>query len=498
MPHKKRIFKINFGFFIKLLIFLTVIYFFRPWFHGFFMFFYRYPIFIELVVLWIILNKFLLRKKKKRDKEVGVTTISAPDIVKFSFSFILLFAFMMGGSLFSSIIAPVHVVNELNYNSINELPETNENIRLMPFDVAYRYSKDSLQLSQFKLGTGNIAMIDDSLSWMFPLVPDGAVIQFTLKNKGIVHVDATTQEKTSNMVWKDLNTGEGMLVFDNLDWNIYKSKYFIDTDYPYYLPYEDDIYTVVSVISYSFHQKFGLLYTVPRFGGVFLINSGGEMEFLNPEEASNNEILKENRIFPENLARFYIGSYVYNKGIINRFFIHKDQIDIQDVSGTNKQPFLMYTSDGLKWFISTEPYGESHGVFKIFLVDAVSGKIDMYELPLDETLTGPIKARDFVRKSNPLVDWNRFRMIEPLPFITNNILYWKVVVIPGDAAGIAYHAFVDARTNDVFELHTDKEVEEFIKTGVKVIETPEEESKEEIVSEIRERLEEIEGLVERL
>lgn len=498
MPRKKRILRINLEFIIKLLLVLIVVYYFRPWFHSFFMFFYRYPIFVELFVLWIILHKVLVGRRVKKDKEVGISVVGPVNVLKFGLSFTLLFVFLTGGSLFSSIITQVHLVNELNYNSIGNLPETRENIRLMPFDVAYRYSKDSLQLSQFRLGTGNIALIDGSLSWMFPLVPDGAVIQFTLKNKGIVRVDATTQEKTSKMVWKDLNAGEGMQVFDNLDWRIYKSKYFIDLDYPYYIPYEDDIYTVISVISYSFHQKFGLLYTVPRFGGVLLISSNGEVEFLSPEEASNNKILKKNRIFPENLARFYIESYVFNKGVINRFLIHENQIDIQDVSGTNRQPFLMDTSDGLKWFISTEPYGSSHGVFKIFLVDAVSGKIAMYELPLDETLTGPIKASDFVRKANPIVDWSRFRMVEPLPFVTNNILYWKVVVIPGDAAGIAYQAFVDSRTNDVFELHTDEEIKQFVKTGVKKVEVPKEESKEETIGKIKEKLGEIEGLVEKL
>jgi hypothetical protein len=300
------------------------------------------------------------------------------------------------------------------------------------------------------------------------------------------------------MVWRDLQIGEGMQITDNLFWNIYKKKYWIDIDDPYYVTYGDDIYTVVSVISYSFHNWFGLLYTVPHFEGVFLINSNGEIEFLTPEEAARSEVLSGNRIFPEKLARFYVESYALKKGVINYFFIHEDQIDIQDVSRRNKQPFLMDTEDGLKWFISTEPYGESHGIFKIFLVDAITGRIDMYELPENETLTGPIKACDFVRRSNPIVDWTRFTMVEPLPFITNGTLWWKIAVIPVDAAGIAYQAFVNSKTNEVVELKDEAEIREFVNLGRIRKEEEIIGDKAEIVRKIKEKLAEIEELLKKL
>lgn len=498
-------FSFDMGFVPKIMTILLLVAFlwlFKPWFHELFMVLYINPIIVELVIIWFILHKIMLRNKKKKthiETELGTKTIIDPRyVMKMVGSVFILVIFLIGGFMFASIMPQVHVVKELKYNSIDTLPETKENIRLMPLEVAYRYSRDSLQLSQYKLGTVNIALINGSMAWTFPLIPDGAIIQFTLKNKGMIFVDATTQERNSQMVQKDLNIGEGMQVFDNLWWNLYKTKYLVNVDDPYYVPYNDDVYTVVSAVSYSFHNYLGLFYTVPEFGGVFLVGSDGNVFFLTPEQARYHSVLKDNRIFPEDLTRFYIESYKYNRGVINRFIIHEDQIAIRDVVSYNRQPYLMDTDEGLKWFISTEPQGESHGVFKIFLTDAITGKIEMFELSIEEPLTGPLKATDFVRRANPLVDWTRFKIVEPLPFIANNILYWKVVVIPNDAAGIAYQAFVNSKTNEVVQAESDEEIQMFIQSGVPEKEIPKVEGKEDTIKEIKEKLKEIEELIKKL
>ncbi len=496
--------KINIIGLIPLLIILGLIWYFRPWFHSTFMFFYTNPIFIEVIVVWFVIHKLFLGSRKRSRQfliEGMETPVDTAPMMKFFTSIFVLLLLLSGTALFTSLMPQLHLVNELEYNKINELPETKENIRLMPFEVAYRFSRDSLQLSQYKLGTENIALINGSMAWMFPLIPDGTVIQFTLKNKGMVYVDATTQERNSQLVEKSLQTGEGMQIFDNLWWNLYKKKYRVDLDFPYYVVYNDDVYAVVSVISYSFHNYFGLLYTVPRFEGVFLVDSNGDMDFLTPEQAKDNPVISGNRILPENLARYYTEVYKYHKGVINRFVIHEDQIEVRDVptfARSNKQPYLMSTDEGLKWFISTEPSGESRGVFKIFLIDAITGRIELFELSIEETLTGPVRATDFVRRANPLVDWTRFKIVEPLPFITDSVLYWKVVVIPNDAAGIAYQAFVNSKTNDVVQADTDADVVAFVQSGIIVEEPVKEETREGTVKEIKEKLKELEGLVQKL
>lgn len=490
---------------ILVLILAVLVWYFRPWFHGILMSIYKTPIIIELLFVLSLLYIFVFKKRKTKIK---IRTLKSGELAAKEMNFsvamlMMMMIFMMFSPIFSSLMPQLHLVNELNYKTIENLPETRENIRLMPYEVAYRYSKDSLQLSQYKLGTENIANVDGNLSWMFPLTPDGFVLEFMLKNKGVIFVDATTQKKNTKIVWKDLSVGEGMQVTDNLWWNVYKKKYWIDLDDPFYLVHNEELYTVIPAISYSYHHWFGLLYAVPRFEGILMIDSNGNMNFLKPSEARNNPVLSGNRIFPENLARYYVESYVYHKGLINKWFIHDDQIDIEDISSRNRQPFLMETSEGLKWFVSTEPYGESHGIFKIFLVDAEDGSIEKYELPLEETLTGPIKASDFVRRENPIVDWSKFRMIESLPFVTDDTLFWKLAVVPNDAAGIAYQAFVNSKTNEVMEFETDEEIQNFIKSGraaeeIEETEKKEERSEEDVIENIEEKLKEIEELLEDL
>ncbi|MCK4429064.1 MAG: hypothetical protein KAU95_01715, partial [Candidatus Aenigmarchaeota archaeon] len=366
--------------------------------------------------------------------------------------------------------------------------------------VAYRYAKDSLQLAQYKLGTENIVNINNSLSWSFPLVPDGELLQFMIKNKGIVIVDATKQEKNSQIIEKDLEIGEDMQIFDNLYWNLYNERYFVEFDDSYYIYKNDEIYTIIPVISYKHQFYYGLLYTLPEFDGLFIVDSSGKIEFLEPEQAQELELLKDNRIFPDKLARLYVASYAFKNGLINYFFIHEDQTEIQDLD-YNRQPFLLDTEKGLKWFVSTEPYGESHGIFKIFLIDARTGEIGLLELP-GESLTGPIKAAAFVRKSNPIVDWSRFGLAEPLPFFMDSTLYWKVVVVPADSAGIAYQAFVNAETNEVTELNTNEEIINFVKgsyeEGSKDSEEVVKEEGKNVIEQIENKISEIEELLEKL
>ena len=197
-------FSFNLGFMPKLLTLLLlvlVLWLFRPWFHDFFMMFYTNPAVLELIIVWFILHKLMVRGGKKTvsvDTEIGTRIVVNPRyIMRMMGSVSILIIFLIGGFVFANIMPQVYVVNDLDYKNIYTLPETKENIRLMPLEVAYRYSRDSLQLSQYKLGTENIALVNGSMSWMFPLIPDGTIIQFTLKNRGIIFVDATTQERNS-------------------------------------------------------------------------------------------------------------------------------------------------------------------------------------------------------------------------------------------------------------------------------------------------------------
>lgn len=225
------------------------------------------------------------------------------------------------------------------------------------------------------------------------------MISFLRQNKGMIYVDATTEGKNAQQVWNDMAIGEGMQVRDNLYWNILRERFFVSTDDPYYITDGEEIYTVLGAVNYRLQFRWGIAYTIPEFYGVFLVDTQRNGELLTPKEALDYPPLAGNRIFPENLTLTYVEAYEYHLGLINKLFIHEDQIQVQDVrspsSPVNRQPYLMNTVDGLKWFVSTEPYGASHGIFKIFVVDARTGEISIYELPPEKTLTGPVRAIDY-------------------------------------------------------------------------------------------------------
>lgn len=491
-----------------LLLFLFLFWYFRTWFQGLLMFFYIRPVILQVLIITILIHYlFLKRIPFLAKKHSMIVDGNKRETVEYTPAFFLSSTFfiilLIPALLFAGWFRGDYLASNLDYYDRAELPESSQELRLMPYEVAQRYAKDSLQLSQYQLGTENIAMIEDNLNWAFPLVPDGLVIKFLRQNKGVVYINANKQERNSSQVWRDFKIGEGMQIRDNLFWNIYRERYFIETDDTYYLTNGEEIYTVLGAIEYSFKFRKGLLYTVPEFSGVFVVNTSGKIEFFEPEEAEKHPMLKDNRIFPEKLAREYVAAYEFHKGITNKLFIHEDQIEIQDVkspsSKTNKQPYIIATEEGLKWFISAEPYGDSHGVFKIFVVDAQTGKIEIYHLPEDQTLTGPVRAVDYVRRSNPIVDWNRFDSVEPIPFIREGRLYWKLAVIPSDAAGIAYQAFVDSDSNEVFELYEDEDVYKFIQGEEDIEELIDSEgSQEDIMSQIRRKLNEIDELLEQI
>ena len=368
-----------------------------------------------------------------------------------------------------------HLAQTLEVSEIAELPDIEPStVRIMPMAVSQRYAKDALQYPRHKLGTGDIAFVNGTPNWIYGIIPNGPINFFVIKDKGAAYVDMTTSVKNVKITEKDMEIGEGMGIRDWYKWRLYKEKYWIDCEEPYFIPTsEGELYLAVPLVRYEYHWRFPAFYTVPRWAGTALIHSDGDIEFLTPEQALAHPVLKDQKLFPEKLSRYYINSFRYTHGIKNRLFFHEEQLEISEVAEQeNIQPFLVVTKDGPKWFIACEPWGEAYGIFRIYLTDARTGKIQLYERPKVEALTGPVKAIDYVRKQNPIIDWTRMAPVEPIPLIREGRLYWQIKIIPEDAAGIAYTAMVDALTVEVIELKRDEEIRQFIEGVLEIPTTP--------------------------
>jgi hypothetical protein len=425
-----------------LILFIAFIYYFRPWFHEFLIFFYVKPTAIFAIISIILVGIGYLVKKNW--------------MIHTFFTIFILFAVLFS---FSTIIEQKYIVDSTDYSSIDALPEA-KTLRILPEGTAKRYLDDSFRESREKIGTLNIVNFNNTLHWVAPKIPDGTVLYFTQKVNGIMVIDATKTQRSTKIIEKQLEIGEGIGIFDNIYWKLLKEKFFITLGEIYYVYEDDKIITAVPVIDYKF--KFPVM--IPIYTGLFTIQENGQIDFLTPEEVQTNPIFKNNRAYPEKLARFYIDSYKYKHGILNAWFFHKDQIEIADVYGqANHQPFLMPTEQGLKWMIATEPYGKSYGVFKIFLVDALTGNIEVLHLEDEKTLTGPVRVVSYIMQKFPIIDWSSSRIVEPRPYVINKTLYWMLSITPNDYAGIAYTVFVNSETNEVYAFQKDEEIIEFIK-----------------------------------
>ena len=440
-----------------LLVLAFLAWFFRPWLHGIILGLYRYPITAYILILLIAAMLYGVKAKYTRtSKDKMVTSALGVLLV------ILIFVSFFTGALTNTALYREYHPKEVS----SALALSTTNIRILPKATAYRYAVDTIEYARYTLGAPHLTIKSGSPVWAFYIVPDGAWNAIRLKDKGVLFVSMNTTRADIERVENELQVGPNMQIFDNLEWKIYKKHFLIDPDLPRVLHYEGKIYIVVPYISY----RFRVFYTVPKWGGVIIIDEDGNIEDLKPEEALKDPRLKDFPLFPESLTRdiveaqnYWMDSFLSN--IKNLWLYHKNQIELIDVSNQgNRQPFLVIANDGRKyWMTAVEPYGRAHGLAAIYLMDAQSG--EMTQVKFETPLTGPVKAIDYVKKALPTFDWSQFRAVEPIPVFLEGTLWWRIAIIPNTGSGVAKIAFVNAESKDVRIFEKEGDVKDFILTG---------------------------------
>lgn len=449
---------------------LGTIYFIRPLLHPFVMILYKAPLLLQVILIGGT-GKIIQYKYTPQ------TFTQSEDRTKAFYGSLLLalgaILFFAGGVLhgpYSKSIMSEKV--ESNVQEINTLPDVDEKQpRILPRSVAEEYAGNSLQTPRYQLGTSDIAIDDNGTPmWSMPRVPDGTVNYFLLKQNGATFVDMTTQSKQISYSDSKMEIGQKMGILDNLEWNLLKDRYFINYKDPINIQHEGNHFIAVPMIEYNFHFTFPILHTTPEYAGVALVDSSGDIDYLDPVEAKSVEQLSDQRLYPYSLSRYKVDSMQYKNGIINKWFRHEDQLEVADVKGYgNDQPYTVLTKEqGVQQFVATEPYGNANGLFEIWLIDGQTGEPQRLKLNESGGLLGPGKAMNYVRKANSRVNWANaesttgFEPTEPLPVLKNNELYWQIRVVSVDSAGIAFTSFVNADTGDVLTAETDEEVISFL------------------------------------
>ncbi len=465
---------------VVIVLLLAVLgYYFRPLFHDFAMFFYTNPIITFLLLVILIAAGGSLWKAKQKGENVFIKGTNFSPVVSIAIMLLVL-VFIFGAPLLDALKGK-YIYELTEYNKIDEMASTSD-IRIVPLGVASRYLVDSLQKSREKVGNIEILYINNTLMWGAPRIPDGTLLYYTQKVNGLITTKASDLQKNIKLYNQEFPVADGIGFFDNIYWKIYKEKFFVTPDNIIYVfdNESNDFKIIVPFISYKF--KFPVM--VPYFGGVYVIDKEGNIDIYSPEEAAEIDYIKSTWVYPETLARQYVDSYKYNNGIINTWFIHEDQIEIADTYDRfNRQPFLMDTEEGLKWIVAVEPYGQSYGIFKIFFVDAVTGEMELYELGEESSLTGPVRAVDYVKQKFPTIDWYSATIVEPRPYVVDSVLYWMLSITPNDYAGVTYTVFLNSENNEMHAFQTLEEIEDFIRGGI-VVDDDDDNETEEITNEI--------------
>jgi len=379
-------------------------------------------------------------------------------------------------SLLGSPITKVKIYREIasEVRQVTELPETTK-VRYLPLEIALRYGENKVQESEIKLGDIDPIIFEDKFSWVAARVPNGLWRSFSYRADGFALIESDGSVK---MIRQQMKYGEGMYVTDNIIWKLRERKYWIEIPEIYYLLNGEEIIGIAPYLSYRFEFPV----RVPRWGGVFVFHSDGRIEDFTPKQAQQLSYVQRQRIYPEKLARLYVESWTYKNGIRNAWFTHRDQIQIPKINySSNQMPFLIPTSEGPKWMVAAEPWGRAYGIFKIFFVEANTGKIQLYELSKESALIGPNRVWDYVKPAFPMYDWYRetskgstgnILAIEPRPVIKQKKLYWMASLTNLQYGGVSATLLVDAQNpTNILSFKTERDLDEFL-SGAKYI-TPE-------------------------
>jgi hypothetical protein len=439
---------------------LALAWYFRPWLHSLIYGVYATPILPLAAVLGLGVG--LLARRRLGAFVGGRVGLAA------------FFVLLVAGSSVAGLVAGEDLGKATmeRAGAAEELRETDPTKpRVVTKAVASRYASNTLNFPQYRVEGGDVTVRNGTPYWSYALAPDGAFNYYTKRQHGTVLVDMTRQNADVDTVVGDLEKGVGPAFYNNYRFaTLKRANYLVEYDDPFMVVHEGDQYVAVPYTKPEFHWL-PLPYTTPEWGGVVLVDGQGTIEDLSPAEARAHPALQEQKLYPFGLTRERVAATKYRNGIVNTFTAHEDEIEVAPVPGDgNDQPFLVFTESGPEYVVAVEPYGEAQGLKEVWTVDARTGEYEIYTPT--ESLFGARKATDYVRQAARTTDWNRFRPSEPIPVVVDGDLYWEVRVVPSDSSGIAYTAFVNARTTDVHEVSTTADVRAFL-GGAPVESSPE-------------------------
>lgn len=357
---------------------------------------------------------------------------------------------------------------------VEDFPEMNaENARIVPRSVADVQSRGSVSYRQYRLGTSDIARMEDGrLAWSYPIQPDGFRNMLFENQQGVLFSDMTNMEDQEIQAFDDtpFSVGEGMLLHRGSSWNLRKSDF--------WAKYNDDaIEFVHDGKPYMAYPKTGhewhltpIPHTTPTWEGVALLHPNGTIEQFSPEQARNSEILEGQRLYPLYNTERKMEALGYREGIINQMNVigsHENEVEVASLpqGAGNEQPFVVdLEGERMSYVTAMEPYGaDTRGLDEVWFIDSRTGEPTYFESK-SQTLTGPERAMGIVRSQDSQTGWgDNFVVVEPIPVFVDGQLWWHSKVVPVDSTDITRHVFVNSANKEAVSLTSTSEVKGFLR-----------------------------------
>ncbi len=334
-------------------------------------------------------------------------------------------------------------------------------VRVKPYEVARKQLQNSLNTPTERITNMHIVKVGDELRWTAFKDPEGLFRVYTRKTAGIMSVSGESSSPTVEQSGPDheeaFEVGPGMKWSDGIRWRIAKDFcYTCDVAEMTAIPTAEGPVVIAPYISY----EGGFFVKRPVFGGVYLVHANGSIEDLSPEEALESPLVAASgRMYPEKLARRTADAYKYKNGIINRVFIHTEQLEVADTEA-NSQPYLQDFEDiGPQWVTTMKPRGETFTTAAVLLTDAQTGENRAWVVPKGTSLIGNEKAPDIVRgESIPGITFadtgagdagGKFRVVEPRQIFPGGRLQFLVTIVPNSSNRSTMSVIVDAERQEV-------------------------------------------------
>ena len=363
----------------------------------------------------------------------------------------------------------------ITYNSVAEFSKRDSLVVSEPDSIRYTARKTAFKdieasvtaaVEEVKLDYTSPLITDKGFAYVSAITPDGFLPTWNSDNPGFSFYDDRNGVETKiKRINQKQTFGLGEMILDNFWRAVYLTDWWATYEKPHFLQLDpenpDNITTVVSKIKYKWLR-------IPYWAGVVLIHADGTTEDFTVDEAKNDSRLKGKWIAPMSLMRDYVEHQNYAVGYWSSFFRVPGKLEIDDVEGKHKFPFLTRGHDGIDYLVvATKAEGSGGGLFRMYYSTADSFELTVLEFTKEKTVYGPNSS--YKRLPNiPGYTWFRQEgetktgnMIgaEPVYIVRPedpNNLYWKYTITTRDHTGTAGAAVVKASNLDIHKGFSDR------------------------------------------